>query len=68
LNTYSGCGGGPESGNIVTLNCAGSGASNGQITFPSNETIYVVIKAGSYDGNLGTGGVTVTNVDLGREP
>jgi hypothetical protein len=68
LNTYSGCGGGPESGNIVTLNCAGSGASNGQITFPSNETIYFLIKAGSYDGNLGTGGVIVSNVELGREP
>jgi PKD repeat protein len=68
LNTYSGCGGGAESGNIVNLNCAGSGASNGQITFPSNETIYVVIKSGSYLGNLGTGGVNVTNVELGREP
>ncbi len=68
LNTYSGCGGGPESGNIVMLNCAGSGASNGQIVFPSNETIYFAIKAGSYQGTLGTGGVTVTNVELGREP
>jgi hypothetical protein len=65
LNTYSGCGTGPESGNVVNLNCAGSGASSGLIVFPQNETIYVVIKSGSYLGTEGTGGVYVTNVDLG---
>jgi hypothetical protein len=65
LNTYSGCGTGPESGNIVNLNCAGSGASSGLIVFPQDETIYVVIKSGSYLGTEGTGGVYVTNVDLG---
>src|SRR5580658_7099590 len=68
LNTYSGCGGGAESGNIVTLNCAGSGASNGQITFPQNETIYFLIKAGSSGGTLGTGGVTISNVVLDMPP
>ncbi len=68
LNTFSGCGMNPETGDIVNLNCAGSGASNGQITFPSNETIYVVIKSGSYLGTEGTGGVTITNVDLGMLP
>jgi hypothetical protein len=65
LNTYSGCGSTAESGNVVNLNCAGSGASNGEITFPQDETIYVVIKSGSYLGTEGTGGVYVTNVDLG---
>lgn len=68
LNTFSGCGTGPETGDIVNLNCAGSGASNGQITFPSNETIYVVIKSGSYLGTEGPGGVNITNVDLGAPP
>jgi hypothetical protein len=68
LNTYSGCGSGPETGNIVQLNCAGSGASTGQITFPQNETIYFMIKAGSYQGTLGTGGVTVSNVVLDMPP
>ncbi len=68
LNTYSGCGSGPETGNIVQLNCAGSGASTGQITFPQNETIYFLIKAGSYQGTLGTGGVTVSNVVLDMPP
>ena len=68
LNTYAGCGSGPETGNIVQLNCAGSGASTGQITFPQNETIYFMIKAGSYQGTLGTGGVTVSNVVLDMPP
>ena len=68
LNTWSGCGGGPETGDIVQLNCAGSGASTGQITFPQNETIYFLIKAGSSGGSLGTGGVTVSNVVLDMPP
>jgi PKD repeat protein len=68
LNTFAGCGSGPESGNIVQLNCAGSGASTGQITFLQNETIYFVIKAGSYQGTLGAGGVTVSNVVLDMPP
>jgi hypothetical protein len=68
LNTWSGCGGGAESGNIVQLNCAGSGASTGQITFPQDETIYFLIKAGSSGGTLGTGGVTVSNVVLDMPP
>jgi hypothetical protein len=68
LNTYSGCGSGPETGNIVQLNCAGSGASTGQITFSQNETIYFMIKSGSYQGTIGTGGVTVSNVVLDMPP
>jgi len=65
LNTYSGCGSTAESVNVVAYNCAGSGASSGLIVFPQDETIYVVIKSGSYLGTEGTGGVYVTNVDLG---
>lgn len=68
LNTWSGCGSGPESGNIVTLNCAGSGSTTGQITFPQNETIYFLMKAGSSGGTLGTGGVTISNVVLDMPP
>jgi hypothetical protein len=68
LNTWSGCGVGPESGNIVVLNCAGSGASTGQITFPQDETIYFLMKAGSSGGSLGTGGVTISNVVLDMPP
>ena len=65
LNTYSGCGSTAESVNVVAYNCAGTGASSGLIVFPQNETIYVVIKSGSYLGTEGTGGVYVTNADLG---
>jgi hypothetical protein len=68
LNTYSGCGGGPETGNIVMLNCAGSGSSTGQMTFPQDETIYFVIKSGSYLGTEGPGGVYVANVVLDMPP
>jgi hypothetical protein len=69
LNTYSGCGIQPFNGNVVALNCAGSGTSTGQITFPTSGTIYFLIKAGSISpGTLGTGGVTVSNVELGVAP
>jgi hypothetical protein len=68
LNTWAGCGTGAETGNIVALNCAGSGASTGQITFPQDETIYFLMKAGSSGGSLGTGGVTISNVVLDMPP
>lgn len=64
MNTWSGCGVGPFNGNVVTIGCSGSGASSGQISFSSDKTVYLVIKAGSYQGSLGTGGVTVSNVGL----
>jgi hypothetical protein len=68
LNYWSGCGLTAETGNIVQLNCAGSGASTGQITFPQDETIYFLMKAGSAGGTLGTGGVTISNVVLDMPP
>ncbi len=69
LNTYSGCGVNPFNNNVVALNCAGTGASSGLITFPTSGTIYVLIKAGSISpGTLGTGGVTVSNIELGQVP
>jgi hypothetical protein len=68
LNTWSGCGSGPETGDIVARNCAGSGTSTGQITFPQDETIYFLMKAGSSGGSLGTGGVTISNVVLDMPP
>jgi hypothetical protein len=69
LNTYSGCGMNPFNGNVVVLNCAGTGSSTGQIKFATSGTIYFLIKAGSVGpGTLGTGGVTVSNVELGVAP
>lgn len=68
LNTWAGCGSGAETGNIVQMNCAGSGAATGQITFPQDETIYFLMKAGSSGGSLGTGGVTISDVVLDMPP
>ena len=55
LNTWSGCGGGAESGNIVNLNCAGTGAVQwtDHFWYPQNGTIYFLVKAGSYLGTEG---------------
>jgi len=64
MNTYSGCGKTAFNGNVVAIGCSGTGAKSGQVTFSKSETIYVVIKAGSYLGFLGTGGVTVSNAGL----
>lgn len=64
INTWSGCGNGSFNGNIVTIGCSGKGSASGQVNFSSDRSVYVVIKAGSYQGTLGTGGVTVSNVGL----
>lgn len=70
MNTWSGCGTGPFSGNVVMIGCAGNGnVSNptGRISFATSGTVYVVIKAGSSGGYLGAGGVNVTSITL-NEP
>lgn len=64
LNWWSGCGIQPFDGNIVNIGCSGSGPSSGTITVASSGTYYVVIKAGSSGGTLGTGGVTVADIAL----
>jgi PKD repeat protein len=70
MNTWSGCGTGAFSGNVVTIGCAGNGNTSnptGRITFATSGTVYVVIKAGSSGGYLGNGGVNVTSITL-NEP
>ncbi|HEX9511968.1 MAG TPA: hypothetical protein VF939_15865 [Puia sp.] len=65
LNTWAGCGGSSFSGDINTIGCSGTGVGQGgKITFATSGTLYVVIKAGSAGGTLGTGGVMVTNISL----
>lgn len=66
LNTWAGCGNVPFSGNIADFSCSGSGAKYGQVSFANSGTVYVVIKAGSANGTLGAGGVTITNIGLNR--
>ena len=64
LNWWAGCGRNAFNGDVVSIGCSGSGPSTGTITFPTSGTYYVVIKAGSAGGNLGSGGVTVTDILL----
>jgi hypothetical protein len=65
LNTWSGCGGSAFDGNINSIGCSGNGAGQGgTITFAQSGTVYVMIKAGSSGGSMGTGGVTVSSIAL----
>ena len=64
MNWWSGCGIKPFDGNVVSIGCSGSGPASGTVTFATSGTYYVVIKAGSSGGTLGTGGVTVADIAL----
>jgi hypothetical protein len=65
LNTWVGCGKSVFSGDINSIGCSGTGVGQGgKITFATSGTRYIMIKAGSSGGTLGTGGVTVTNIGL----
>jgi hypothetical protein len=64
LNWWSGCGINAYSGDIVKVGCSGSGATSGTVTFSTSGTYYVVIKAGSAGGTLGSGGVTISDILL----
>ncbi len=56
LNTWAGCGKVPFDGDINDIGCDGSGTGKGGIIkFDAAGTIYIVIKAGSGGGTLGTG-------------
>lgn len=63
LNWWAGCGINPFDGNVVNIGCSGNGPTTGKITFATSGTYYVVIKAGSSGGTLGSG-VTVTDIAL----
>lgn len=71
LNTWDGCGAAAFNGNLAMLGCkqvdggpAPGTGQNGQITFDAPGTVYVVLKGGSWDGNLGEAGITVDDVKL----
>src|SRR5579872_755704 len=64
LNWWAGCGKTSFDGNVVSIGCSGSGPNTGKLTFATSGTYYVVIKAGSSGGTLGSGGVTVTDIAL----
>lgn len=65
LNTWSGCGGSTFNGNISDIGCSGTlVGAGGKIKFAASGTVYVLLKAGSSGGTLGTGGITVSNIAL----
>lgn len=65
LNTWNGCGNSAFSGNLANIGCSGDlVGQNGEITFANSGTYYLVIKSGGAD--LGTGGVSIDNVELRR--
>jgi PKD repeat protein len=72
LNTWNGCGGTAFEADLATFGCQtgdgviGTGQA-GKITFANSGTIYVVLKAGSWDGSLGAGGVEIDDVKLVTE-
>jgi hypothetical protein len=64
LNWWSGCGINAYEGDVVKIGCSGSGATTGKVTFSNSGTYYVIIKAGSSAGTLGSGGVTISDILL----
>ncbi len=61
LNTWSGCGNTPFNGLLSTIKCSGSGNI---VKFNTSGKVYIVIRSGG--GNLGTGGITISDIDFRR--
>ncbi len=61
LNTWTGCGNTSFEGLLSKIKCAGIGNT---VTFPTAGTVYIVIKSGG--ANLGTTGITMSNIDFRR--
>jgi len=61
LNTWAGCGTTPFNGLLSTLSCTGSG---NPVHFDAPATVYFLVKSGG--DNLGTTGITISNVSLRR--
>jgi hypothetical protein len=64
LNWWAGCGKSAFNGNVVSIGCSGNGPASGEISVATSGTYYMVIKAGSAGGTLGSGGVTVADIAL----
>ncbi|WP_296149745.1 hypothetical protein [uncultured Flavobacterium sp.] len=59
LNTWAGCGNSPFDGKLSEISCSGTGS---RVTFSQSGTVYLVIKSGGE--NLGTTGITISNVEF----
>jgi hypothetical protein len=63
LNTWGGCGSTPFNGDIAIIGCdAQLAGKNGEIMFAESGPVYLLIKTGG--ANLGTGGISIDNVEL----
>jgi hypothetical protein len=60
LNTWAGCGKTVFSGKLSAISC--DGKDNGQFSFATGGTAYLVIRSGG--GNLGDGGISIDNVEV----
>lgn len=68
MNTWSGCGTIPFDGNIAEIGCDGGGkGKNGYMEFAQAGNVWIVIKGGSSGGTLGTGGMTLSNIQFLEE-
>ena len=61
LNTWAGCGKTSFDGLLSAIKCSGSG---NVVSFDTAGTVYVLIKSGG--DNLGTTGITMSNIDFRR--
>ncbi|WPR72648.1 hypothetical protein SLW70_05825 [Flavobacterium sp. NG2] len=59
LSTWDGCGNAPFSGKLSVVGCTGSGNT---VRFTEAGTVYLVIKCGGE--NIGTTGISITNVEM----
>lgn len=68
LNTWSGCGNLPFDNDIAVIGCDGDGkGKNGYMTFKKADTVWVLVKAGSSGGTMGTGGITMSDIKFLEE-
>lgn len=64
LNTWTGCGVDPFDGSLNSISCLG----DGRVNIAEDGTYYLIIKVGSWDGFLGTEGLTLDNVQFIANP
>ncbi|SIN74461.1 PKD domain-containing protein [Chitinophaga niabensis] len=68
MNTWSGCGILPFNGDLAEIGCDGDGkGKGGKMKFTATGKVYMVIKAGSSGGTLGTGGIEIDDIKFLEE-
>lgn len=68
MNTWSGCGLLPFNGDLAEIGCDGDGkGKGGKMKFTATGKVYMVIKAGSSGGTLGTGGIEIDDIKFMEE-